>query len=82
MNMLNLFVIIAAIACTYLGQSRRVPYSIKRECLLLGALACTGATIDALGRGENSTAALFAVAGLLNAALAITGYFKPSSPDA
>lgn len=81
MTILNILVLIAALACTFLGHARFLSAADKRRFSVLAGLSCAVVTFDALMRHEYNSAVVFAIAVLMNLGLAFASYFKPANPD-
>lgn len=82
MTILNTLVLIAALACTYLGHARFLSTADKRNFSVLAGLCCGIVAFDALMRHEYNSAIIFAIAAFMNLARAFTSNAKPANPDA
>jgi len=82
MNMINVIVVIAAIGCMLLAQSKSMAQRDRRIFSLLGSAASIIVAFEAGQRGDMGTLLLFACATAASLVGVVYSYLRPSNPDA
>lgn len=79
---IGILVVMIAIVCMYLAQSRNTPRGERRTYSILGGLASTMIAVEAASRNEPGVCILFAAAALVSLIIVALAFVKPTNPDA
>jgi hypothetical protein len=79
--MMNLLVLLIAVASMVLAQRKKTPKPDRKLYSLLGIVASIVVVFKAIGLGQSGTAVLFAAAAAVSLLGVVMDYLKPSNTD-